>query len=239
MRGKDTCESVFKLLCSEGEKFGFKTVAVGELPGSGTTRLTPFFYSNWPQSWYEAYEDAGLVGSDPIVDVSRKSAMPLTWEELESDFERWQLSLDDLRVTELARDFARQVGLNWRTGLAVPVHGPYDYSGLVSWAGDPKRFDDATRAELHLVSVYAHNRMLELHLKTHGSAANIANAYGVSQREIEVLSGMAAGQSDAAIAATLRIAERTVQYHVTQAKKKLGCSTRVQLAVVATKLGLL
>lgn len=70
---------------------------------------------------------------------------------------------------------------------------------------------------------------------TPGGAAALA---GLSPREIEVLRGIARGDSNKEIARDYGIAETTVKIHVQHILRKLGVATRVQAAVIATANGL-
>jgi DNA-binding CsgD family transcriptional regulator/tetratricopeptide (TPR) repeat protein len=61
---------------------------------------------------------------------------------------------------------------------------------------------------------------------------------GLTSREIEVLSLIAAGETNKAIAATLVISEHTVARHVQNMLQKLGYSSRASLAAFAVERGL-
>jgi DNA-binding NarL/FixJ family response regulator len=60
----------------------------------------------------------------------------------------------------------------------------------------------------------------------------------LSGREREVLRHVAAGRTNKEIAAELRIAERTVKFHVTSIFDKLGAENRAQAVAVAAERGL-
>ena len=60
----------------------------------------------------------------------------------------------------------------------------------------------------------------------------------LSAREEEVVALVAAGASNAEVAARLFISERTVQDHIANAQRRLGLSGRAALAAWAAKQGL-
>jgi WD40 repeat protein/DNA-binding CsgD family transcriptional regulator len=60
----------------------------------------------------------------------------------------------------------------------------------------------------------------------------------LTEREREVLALVAAGASDGEIAARLFISKKTASVHVANIKGKLGATTRVEIAVVGARLGL-
>jgi DNA-binding CsgD family transcriptional regulator len=61
----------------------------------------------------------------------------------------------------------------------------------------------------------------------------------VTPRESEVLAWVAAGKSDWAIGRILNISRKTVNFHVENAKRKLGVGTRIQAVIVALRTGLI
>jgi DNA-binding CsgD family transcriptional regulator len=63
--------------------------------------------------------------------------------------------------------------------------------------------------------------------------------FGLTDREREVLTLVAAGRSNGQIAAALFISPKTASVHVSNILAKLGVSGRVEAAAVAHRLGLL
>lgn len=63
--------------------------------------------------------------------------------------------------------------------------------------------------------------------------------FKLTDRELEALTWSARGKSSADIAVILRISERTVNFHIDNAMRKLGVATRVQAAVKCAILGLI
>ncbi|MFW6599977.1 response regulator [Propionibacteriaceae bacterium Y2011] len=60
----------------------------------------------------------------------------------------------------------------------------------------------------------------------------------LTDREREVLAALGRGRSNAELAAELVISEATVKTHVSRVLAKLGCSSRMQAAIVARESGL-
>lgn len=66
-----------------------------------------------------------------------------------------------------------------------------------------------------------------------------AGAYGLTPREREVLSRVAAGYANKDIARDLSISEETIKHHLTRMFTKVGASNRVELAMLAAERGLI
>jgi DNA-binding NarL/FixJ family response regulator len=60
----------------------------------------------------------------------------------------------------------------------------------------------------------------------------------LTARERDVLAGLGRGLSNADLAATLGITEATAKTHVSRVLAKLGCTSRVQAAIIAKEAGL-
>jgi DNA-binding NarL/FixJ family response regulator len=80
-------------------------------------------------------------------------------------------------------------------------------------------------------------RRLIMEFTTRGSRAASQALPPISEREREVLVGVAHGHSNAELAAQLFIGEATVKTHVSSLLTKLGCRDRVQLVVRAYEAG--
>ncbi len=88
-----------------------------------------------------------------------------------------------------------------------------------------------------LVAVYRQAAATPLPPVEPGEASG--NGTGVlSPREHDILRGIARGDSNKVIARDLGIAETTVKIHVQHILRKLGVSSRVQVAVIAVERGL-
>jgi DNA-binding NarL/FixJ family response regulator len=69
--------------------------------------------------------------------------------------------------------------------------------------------------------------------------STLANAFGLTRREQEVLRHVARGETNPGIALALHVSERTVAHHVSSILTKLDAPTRMAAAEVARRAGLL
>ena len=67
--------------------------------------------------------------------------------------------------------------------------------------------------------------------------ATTVNRLGLTARETEVLTLVAAGQTNRQIGAELFVSEKTAGVHVSNILRKLGVTSRVDAAAVAQRLG--
>jgi len=65
------------------------------------------------------------------------------------------------------------------------------------------------------------------------------DAQDLNDREIEVLTEVARGQKSREIARRLDVSKRTVDFHVENARSKLGAATRTQVVIKAAAVGLI
>jgi DNA-binding CsgD family transcriptional regulator len=149
---------------------------------------------------------------------------------------------DEFRATALYADYYAKVGLDH--ALALPLH--VDSRLLVSFVFNRKRrdFSDRERELLelvrpHLGTLYRQSYRLEQAqraLVASGDPAPRAGSDGIdglTPREREVLAWVAAGKSNAQIAAILGTMPRTVAKHLERVYEKLGVESRTAAAMRA------
>ena len=69
-------------------------------------------------------------------------------------------------------------------------------------------------------------------------APSVARSLGLTRREAEVLTLVAAGRTNRQVAKALFISEKTASIHVSHILAKLGVAGRVEAAAVAHRMGL-
>jgi DNA-binding NarL/FixJ family response regulator len=68
-----------------------------------------------------------------------------------------------------------------------------------------------------------------------GSGPQTRHPYGLTDRQMQIVESVARALTNREIGSTLSISEETVKHHLTQIFNKTGVSTRLQLALLATK----
>ncbi len=182
--------------------------------------------TNYPQEWAARYLAQGYVGIDPVPLEARRSPIPFRWRDaltLPAHGEKAQHLFDE----------AAAFGLN--DGYCVPIHG--GGFSMMSLAVEDRALFGRTgmhrRQALHLLA-------LQYHLACERALSAAAfPAPRLSPREREVLLWTAKGKTGWEIAQILHLAERTVTYHMENAKTKLGAASRAQAVVTALSLGLI
>lgn len=181
----------------------------------------PVALTTMPDWWADTYLDAAHIGGDPFFRFCgtlqpRKTGVdylayypPLTPDERE-------------RVL-----LAGEAGC--RTGFASPVRliGARRCGGWNFGSDLPKAAFDlhyaALQEQVQLLGFYAHERLDALY----EHALSLADMPSpLSRREQECLTFLAAGSRTSRIADALSISANTVAFHLNNAKRKLGASTR-------------
>jgi LuxR family quorum sensing-dependent transcriptional regulator len=130
----------------------------------------------------------------------------------------WSELEDDLDLSRIGREalaLFREHG--WSEGLVVPVSRGGSRFGLVSVAGVAARLTKPEKSALCLMCEYLLSR----------------------RRELECIALVAAGKSDARIAAALGITRSTAHEYVESARRRLKSATRAQMIARACFLGLI
>ncbi|MEO8242037.1 MAG: LuxR family transcriptional regulator [bacterium] len=223
-----TPQEVGSLLVATLAQFGLRNYAIGGMPTLGDLNPTRFLYHNWPKEWDKLYFERHYADVDPMPRAAMQSAMPLTIGEIRAG------AAGFVPGPETADFFANGERLTGGKGLLVPISGPHGYHAIVVFVGDSEQFSPDDRARLHLLAIYAHDRLLTLFGWSQG-----ATGPQLSHREVEVLRLSRAGMQDEAIARHLGISARTVRFHFENARHKLGAKTRAEALVTAVGMHLL
>ncbi|MFH1559928.1 MAG: LuxR C-terminal-related transcriptional regulator [Chloroflexota bacterium] len=83
------------------------------------------------------------------------------------------------------------------------------------------------------------SRALDIAQDSDGTTLRHAKTCGLSDRQVEILGGVAEGMSNKEIAAQLHVSDQTIKNHMTHILDKLYANDRTHAVVLAYRLGLL
>jgi len=229
-REATTPGELFDLLVRAAADLGFERLAYGALTSHEAAdfpgRRGPAVILNYPSDWQEHYFERGYHLIDPVVTQTPALERPYLW----SDMVR---KLDRDAPERLIFAEAREAGL--KSGISVPLHGPWGRVGVLSFAS---QFDDADPSpmvnHLNVLASQFHIAFGELN-----DSLRAATPTRLSTREADCLRWTAEGKSAWDVGMILGISENTANFHVKNAMKKLNTSSRTVAVLKAIRLNLL
>jgi DNA-binding CsgD family transcriptional regulator len=185
-----------------------------------------FILSGYPLAWMRRYDEQRYLAIDPVLRHGLASVVPFTWDELDRS---------DARVAQLFREAAEH-GLCH--GVSVAVHGARGEGGLLSLARTrPVSSAPVQRhrlfQRLQWLAALVHQRMRHVVF----TDSDPPQLRPLSPRERECLLLAAEGHSANDIGKDMKIAERTVVFHLNRAEQKLGARRRQEAVARAVALG--
>jgi DNA-binding CsgD family transcriptional regulator len=170
----------------------------------------------------------------PIGKACRVAVQPFAWRSAE-------ISGAAFCWDKRARDFWRHAAdLGIIGGVTVPVHMPLSRVGAVGWlaVGRPTDLDaiiDRWSSQLRLAAYLFMDHVYRQRPDTTGKAPHAV----LSERELECLTWVALGKTDAEIGELIGRSSSTARFHVDSAVEKLGVNNRTRAAAVACQLGMI
>jgi DNA-binding CsgD family transcriptional regulator len=192
-------------------------------------------------------EAAWLAGDTARVRAEAEAAYPIalekrhSWVAGELAFWRWRTGATDTPPDWVAAPFALQIAGDWRAAAAAWAHlgCPYERARALADGDDEARVDAlisfqglGARPDAQAV-----RRALRASGATHIPRgpwqATRGHPHGLTARQGEILALLTEGLSNAAIAARLSIAPKTVDHHVSALLAKLDVHSRQAAATWA------
>lgn len=189
------------------------------------SKLQTRVLNNYPVQWQRRYQEKEYSKIDPVLRLALRTRTLVKWSD--NLFARSTTLWEEAKLAGLA------VGLSqsgWSRGGAYTV---------LSLARSDSSLDSNALTDLQpyilLLSDVVTSRSQEIidHMEPR------ANRTLLTQREIEVLRWSVNGKKALELAAILGVTESTINFHLHNARRKLGFKTKFQAATYASKLGLL
>jgi DNA-binding CsgD family transcriptional regulator len=174
--------------------------------------------TTFPSEWRSRYNKKNYHQVDPIYRHCQTSTASIEWQQA-------AVGRDLAPVQRQLFSEAHDFGL--ADGLAIPLHGPSGGFAVVSLSANDltakfKRNVDARRHTAHLMAIHFHavvERLLEIDDKA-------SKPIELTERETECIKWSALGKSSWEISQILSLSERTVNFHMSNAIRKLDVSNR-------------
>ncbi len=215
-----------------GERLGFRHyVYRGRFPALQGDQ-PDICIDGFPPAWRSYHVEQGFdAHSHPIRRRALSSVTPILWHEFLPGYPQFY------------RD-TRKFGLV--TGITCPLHAPRgEWSSISFGTGRAGPVAEGhiydALAECHLFVCFIHEaskRILEREHRPANAMAYSTQSPQLSSRERDCLHWTAAGRTTGAIGSLLGIAERTVTFHLANARRKLGAVNTHHAVSKAITLGL-
>ncbi len=220
-------------------KFGFSRFSYVARGESAQATRYEYVATNYPDPWNQHFVERRYFDIDPTLERARQTLMPFVWSEMKDSR---TLSAPQRQLFDEAESF----GL--RHGFTVPIHAPGGADGLVALATDlaPRQFAreiDHARHTLHLLALHYHMRATAAWKQARKPEPRRARPEEkpspITLREADCLLWTARGKSAWETAVILGVSERTVNFHVENARHKLDAQSKTQAVVRAIMLNLI
>lgn len=201
----------------------------------------PYYTSTLDRGFLDVYLDNDLAGFDPIVRRAAASNAPFLWTDC-ADYRQHLKPRPGVKgrvhlLVGLTRDYG------YEDGYVIPCHARDQSgrprSGVISlfWPGDPRPLSrpDALPAWFRLAALVYHERSLALRAE---GESDVLPQPKLTDREREVLVWACRGKTTSETSDILNLSERTVEFHIANAMRKLNVHNKVHCVAVAVQMGL-
>lgn len=197
---------------------------------SERNEYSPSIVTNLPSEWLSEYEENALYRIDPVLNISKDTALPFSWLTTGLNNQNQELSSNALKykIIEGYTFIAISHGIEVGTLTLCLDKKETDLSSVIK----------KNEAAIQFCLIKYHEQHRQLHNQGLSTKAD-AQIKNLSCREREVLCWIASGKTYSEAAIILGITERTIKFHVANIKQKLDVYSSRQLASIATKHGLI
>ena len=214
---------------------GFETFVYAMQTGPSFHRESlGYYYTTAPQEWAVLYDQQAYLEVDPRVLNCWSSAIPFVWDQVSEKGK-------GARSDAFLRDAAKY-GI--ASGVAFALHDARHAHAIVGLSSAIEVIDDVCRAqiaknigEILLLGHYFHELFARAVIER--GIAPLSQGAPLSSRQRECLTLAAHGQTTEDIAEKLQISERTVLFHFSDIRSKLGASNRQEAIAKAVAAGLI
>ncbi|PHR62362.1 MAG: hypothetical protein COA47_04665 [Robiginitomaculum sp.] len=177
-----------------------------------------------PKNYLKKYWQGGNIFHDPMTRQIIHANIPVRFCDIAK-------SPDPTRDEQKTMDMRAKQGII--DGYSFPLKGRLNRFAMMGVHGDVSGFIDCDVMLLEMLCIEFYRQATQLF----PLPANLQQAeHGVlTKRERECLSWVAKGKTNWDVSQILMITERTVQYHIENAREKLGAESRLHAVILAAR----
>jgi DNA-binding CsgD family transcriptional regulator len=193
----------------------------------------------WPVEAIEGWVDQGLTLFSPLGAACRLARRPFAWHQSDFALELPSASFDKVQGRqEKVLDFLGELGI--KGGVATPVHRPLGRVGSIVWMSFDEALDLDALVKAHEPGLFLLGHyFLDLVARTQDEGPVIEGAVTLTEREVECLTWVALGKTDADIGKIISRSPTTARFHIDKATRKLNAGSRAQAVAKAAQLGII
>ncbi len=218
----NTVDELAEIFCIQIGQLGLTCAASGIVTGPRASSSNPFHFNNWPCDWQTLYERDGFLHIDPLARHALTSGAPATWTDVMSNLPRNDPG---------HRVYAAAVQHGFLEGMVVPLRNGAGDIGMVTIGGDRPKLnaDEATFLTAISSTVFFAAEALQ------PAARGVVSRGTFTPRELDCITLLANGLTDAEIAKALGISRETIVSHMENARRKVGARSRAHLLSIAMR----
>lgn len=210
------------------QRFDLKHAAYLGLNIPSERRRRPLVAVTYSPEWHRHYEHSDYVNIDPVVSLGLGGVLPIDWSEIDRSKPTIRKLFGE------AQEF--EVGTQ---GLSIPIRGRHGEFALFSINSDAsaRSWPSLKRMlikEFMVISYYFHSWALKVEKVDRNDYAQ-----KLSEREKECLRWSAAGKTIWDTSAILGLSERTVRFHLENARSKLKALSTTHAVAKAISYGVI
>lgn len=216
------CESKLKdLFLSAMRAQGYENAVFARAQNK---RLISIPWSEFPPGYLDTYKTQQWDRIDPVVQHVQTARGPFRWSDACSgSFSRTQRSF-----------FEQCRELRVHSGITIPMRGPARETDLISLSFRERGAPANDRsAYVYMLSVQYWLKYCEIADRRHIPSVSLTS------QELECLKWCKEGKTNWEIGEILTISQKTVEFHLGNAMRKLGAGNRITAVIMGIKNGLI
>jgi LuxR family quorum-sensing transcriptional regulator LasR len=228
--GASTLDELGREVRKVSYQLGFEHYLYGaHVPLANGERLQ-YIFSGYPEEWSRTYQEANYIRIDPVVRhcLLSQSNLPLVWS-------------DEVFSAPVEKAFWEDAqGHGVASGVTIPIRGIMGEVALLSVA-NPERAYKTRSHDLQMIgSAYLLGAYVQEAIRRLVFNKELVHAppEQLSPRELECLKWWVSGKTVDEIGLILGRSERTIRFHLTNVKHKLGAAGKAQAIAKAVQLKL-